>query len=112
MEIVNGVPCYSCADVAKAKAGLLTPSGKQALAPPPPPPPLEVRGVNEPLAPRHACQYRDLGRGRSRAAPFEVSAAPPCQTRPHHFAATERRRTGECWRNDVAFRETRPTASR
>lgn len=49
MEMVNGVPCYSCADVAKAKAGLLTPSGKQALAPPPPPPPLEVRGVNEPL---------------------------------------------------------------
>jgi hypothetical protein len=52
MEIVNGVPCYSCADVAKAKAGLLTPSGKQALAPPPPPPPPsdEVRGVNQPLA--------------------------------------------------------------
>jgi hypothetical protein len=52
MEIVNGVPCYSCADVAKAKAGLLTPSGKQALAPPPPPPPPpdDVRGINQPLA--------------------------------------------------------------
>jgi hypothetical protein len=51
MEIVNSVPCYSCADVAKAKAGLLTPSGKQALAPPPPPPPPpdEVRGINQPL---------------------------------------------------------------
>lgn len=48
MEIVNGVPCYDCADVAKAKAGLLTPTGKKAPPPPPPPPP-EVRGVNEPL---------------------------------------------------------------
>jgi hypothetical protein len=49
MEIVNGVPCYNCADVAKAKAGLLTPTGKEALALPPPPPTEEARDINRPL---------------------------------------------------------------
>lgn len=50
MEIVNGVPCYDCADVSKAKAGLLTPTGKEAPAVPPSPAPVtELRGVNEPL---------------------------------------------------------------
>jgi hypothetical protein len=49
MEMVNGIPCYSCADVARAKAGLLTPTGKEALALPPPPPPEEIRDLNQPL---------------------------------------------------------------
>ena len=52
MELVNGVPCYSCADVAKAKAGLATPDQAAALAALREPvlAPPELRGVNQPLA--------------------------------------------------------------
>jgi hypothetical protein len=51
--MVNGIPCYSCADVDKAKAGLMSPKQAEALAAarePVLPPPVEIRGVNQPLS--------------------------------------------------------------
>jgi hypothetical protein len=51
MEIVNGIPCYSCSDVEKAQAGRMSPRQEEALAAlqqPVLPPPDEVRGVNQP----------------------------------------------------------------
>jgi hypothetical protein len=49
--MINGIPCFSCAEVDKAKAGLISPRQEQALAvlrePVLPPP--EPLGVNQPL---------------------------------------------------------------
>lgn len=53
MEMVNGIPCTSCADVEKALAGRMSPRQEEALAtlhPPILPDPREVRGINQPLA--------------------------------------------------------------
>jgi hypothetical protein len=53
MEMVNGIPCFSCADVEKAQAGLMSPRQQEAVAAmhqPVLPDPNDVRGVNQPLA--------------------------------------------------------------
>jgi len=52
MEMVNGIPCYSCADVQKAQSGLTSPRQAEALAAAREPvlAPPEQRGVNQPLA--------------------------------------------------------------
>jgi hypothetical protein len=53
MEMVKGIPCYSCSDVDKAMAGLMSPRQEEALAAlhqPVLPKPDEIRGVNQPLA--------------------------------------------------------------
>lgn len=52
MEIVNGIPCFSCSDVEKAQAGRMSPRQEEAVAAlnqPVLPPADEVRGVNQPL---------------------------------------------------------------
>ncbi len=52
MEMVNGIPCFSCADVAKAEAGRMSPRQEEAVAAAREPvlAPPEQRGVNQPLA--------------------------------------------------------------